>query len=145
MADKDHTELIRLKDTDLMVAGGEADVRGRTAVDRNGEEIGQVDDLFIDSDEQKVRFLELGSGGFLGIGEKKSLIPVDAVARVEEDKVVIDHDRTRIADAPAYDPELKEAPDRGYYESLYGYYGYAPYWAPGYMYPRYPYRGMDQR
>lgn len=148
MADNDPVELMRLKDTDLMVAGDGADVRGRTAVDRNGQELGEIDDLFIDADEQKVRFLQLASGGFLGIGEKKSLVPVDAVARVEEDRVVIDQERAKIAGAPAYDPRLKEIPDPDFYEGLYGYYGYPPYWTPGYMYPRYPYRaegrGEDQ-
>lgn len=139
MAGNDQPDLIRLKDTDLTVAGGDADVRGRPAVDRNGEELGEVDGLFIDADEKKVRFLQLASGGFLGIGEKKSLIPVDAVAGVEDDKVVIDQDRAKIAGAPAYDPDLEKAPDRGFYADVYGYYGYPPHWAPGYLYPRYPY------
>ncbi|WP_433169173.1 PRC-barrel domain-containing protein [Kribbella sp. CA-247076] len=140
MADSDRAGLVRLKDTDLTVAGSDADVRGRVAVDSNGDELGEVDDLFIDSDEQKVRFLQLGSGGFLGIGEKKVLIPVDAVARVDDDKIVVDQERGRIAAAPAYDPELEELPERDFYEGIYGYYGYPPHWAPGYRYPHYPHR-----
>jgi sporulation protein YlmC with PRC-barrel domain len=138
MPDQDKTELIRLEDTDLIVAEKDADVRGRTAVDRNGEEVGEIDGLFIDTEERKVRFLELASGGLLGIGQKKSLIPVAAVARVSEDEVVIDQERTRIAGAPAYDPELTELPDRDFFEGVYGYYGYRSHWVPGYCYPRFP-------
>ena len=139
MAD-DEVELLRLTDTDLMVAGDEADVRGRTAVDRNGDELGEVDDLFIDVHERKVRFLQLASGGFLGMGQQKSLIPVDAITRVEDERIVVDQERAKIAGAPAYDPQLEEIPDRDFYEGIYGYYGYPPYWTPDYMYPQYPYR-----
>ncbi|MFI7068415.1 PRC-barrel domain-containing protein [Kribbella sp. NPDC050124] len=138
MADNARAELVRLKDTDLTVAGSAADVRGRLAVDANGDELGQVDDLFVDTGEQKVRFLQLGSGGFLGIGEKKVLVPVDAVAQVDDDKIVIDHERRQIAAAPEYDPDLTELPEPDFFESLYGYCGYPPFWGPGYRYPRYP-------
>jgi len=50
--------------------------------------------------------------------------------------VVVDQTRERIAGSPAYDPDLTY--DQGYYGGLYGYYGYAPYWGPGYAYPGYP-------
>lgn len=129
--------LVHLTDTDLTTADPDDDVRGRTLVDRNGDEVGEIDDLLIDPDERKVRFLQVGSGGFLGIGEKKQLIPVDAVVRVDDDSVHLGTERTRVASAPAYDPDLiHEQPT--YYEDLYGYYGYPPFWAPGYVYPPFP-------
>lgn len=137
MAASNTDRLVRLGDTEMTVADPSEDIRNRTVVDRAGEEIGHVDALLIDEPEGKVRFLEIASGGLLGIGEQKSLIPVDAVARVNSDRVVIDQSRERIAGAPGYDPDL--AFDRGYYGELYGYYGYAPYWGAGYMYPGYPY------
>ncbi len=129
--------LVRLSDSDLTLAGEADDARGRTVVDRNGEEVGQVDDLLIDPDERRVRFLQVASGGFLGLGESKRLVPVDAVTAMA-DTIQIDKDRDDVAKAPIYDPELVE--ERGYYESLYGYYGYSPYWSAGYMFPGYPYR-----
>ena len=49
--------LIRLSDTDLTVADPSADVPGRQAVDRDGEEIGTVEDLLIGDEEHKVRLL----------------------------------------------------------------------------------------
>ena len=130
-------KLIKLGDSDLTVADPREDVRGRTVVDRNGDEIGHVDALLIDDRESKVRFLRIASGGFLGIGESTFLLPVDAVTRIGEDRIVVDQTRERIAGAPAYDPELTY--DQDYYGGLYGYYGYGPYWGPGYTYPAYPY------
>lgn len=138
MADEAQALLVQLQDTDRTVAEEEADVRGRTAIDRDGQEIGEIDELLIDPDQRKVRFLQVTSGGFLGIGERTFLIPVDAVTGVDEDKVAVEQDREHVAGAPVYDPELEDKPDRGFYEGIYGYYGYAAYWQPGYRYPRFP-------
>jgi len=127
--------IVRLSDTDKKVADHAEDVRGRKVVDRHGDEIGKVDDLLLDGRESKVRFLEVASGGVLGIGATKVLIPVDAVERVEQNTVRINQTRERVTGAPRYDPELK---DQKYYGDVYGYYGYSPWWGPGYVYPRYP-------
>jgi len=131
-------ELIRLKDTDLTVVAAEEDIRRRTVVDKGGEEIGKVDTLLIDSGEQKVRFVEISEGGFLGIGDHKVLIPVDAISKVDEKHVYIDQSRKQVGESPRYDPDIATKADWG---GLYGYYGYSPYWTAGYMYPAFPYYG----
>ena len=56
--------------------------------------------------ERRVRFLDVASGGFLGIGQDMTLIPVDAITAITEDEVRIGQTRENVADAPAYDPEL---------------------------------------
>ena len=57
MAHMDKTAtLMRLSDTELTVADPAEDIRGRTVVDRNGEEIGDVDDLLLDDHGKRVRF-----------------------------------------------------------------------------------------
>jgi sporulation protein YlmC with PRC-barrel domain len=127
--------LIRISDTNLTVAEGE-DIRGRKVFDSSGDEIGRVEDLMIDDRGSKVRFLEVSHGGFLGIGESHVLVPVDAVVRVAPDAVHINRSRDHVAASPRYDPQLVD--DR-YYEELYGYYGYMPFWGAGYMYPPFPY------
>lgn len=130
--------LVRLSESHRTVAEPAADVRGRHAVDSNGEEIGKVDDLLIDDREDKVRFLRIGSGGFLGMGKDHFLVPVEAVEAVEAERVRIGRDRAALGDVPGYDPQLAEDPL--YYTSVYGWWGYGPYWSPGYVYPPFPYR-----
>ncbi len=78
--------LVRLSETNLTVADPAADVRGRRAVDNGGQEMGKVDDLLIDDQEKKVRFLRVGSGGFLGKGKEHVLVPVEAVTSVDGEK-----------------------------------------------------------
>lgn len=139
MAENNAT-LLRLSETDLEVLDPSEDVRGLTVLDRNDEEVGQVDDLLVDEDEHKVRFLEVSSGGFLGLGARTFLMPVDAITRIHNDHIHIDQVREHVAGAPEYDPEV--VPARDYYEQVYGYYGYAPYWGPGYAYPGFPFYGF---
>lgn len=129
--------LVRLSETTLTVADPRSDVRERTVVDANGDDVGTVDDLLVDHAEHRVRFLRVRHGGFLGIAAEHFLVPVEAVGSVTDDTVHLDRDRGRLADVPRYDPEVEDDPT--YYDSVYGYWGYPAYWAPGYVYPLFPY------
>jgi sporulation protein YlmC with PRC-barrel domain len=126
-----------MRDAHLITRDRAEDIRHRKVVDAGGQVIGEIDALLIDEQEEKVRFLQVASGGFLGMGKSKVLIPVEAISKISHDVVHVDQTRERIATAPSYDPELVD--DRPYYGSLYGYYGYQPYWGAGYAYPPYPY------
>jgi CBS domain-containing protein/sporulation protein YlmC with PRC-barrel domain len=134
--------LIRLSDTDLTLADRAEDIRGRKAFDMAGEELGDVKDLFIDEREHKVRFLEVSSGGFLGLGATKFMLPVDAITRITDDAVYMNQSRERVAGSPHYDPTLVE---ERYVSDVYRHYGYAPYWGPDYRYPPYPYYSSSTR
>ena len=146
--DSDDTPtLFSLNDESYDVKDPAEDVRNRTVVDRNGEEIGSIDDLLIDDREHKVRFLRIKAGGFLGIGATYRLIPVDAVTRITEDTVSINQTGEQVGSGPDYDPTIASDEawraeahrDDGYYGGLYKHYGYSPYWTPGYAYPAYPF------
>jgi CBS domain-containing protein/sporulation protein YlmC with PRC-barrel domain len=134
--------LVRLSDTNLTLADRAEDITGLKVVDMSGEELGSVNDLFIDEQERKVRFLEVSSGGFLGLGATKFLLPVDAIARLSVDEVHINQSRERVAGAPHYDPALVE---ERYVSDVYSHYGYPPYWGPDYSYPPYPYYSSADR
>jgi sporulation protein YlmC with PRC-barrel domain len=141
--------LLSVNDEALSLNDSAEDVRNYTVVDRDGEDIGQVDDLLVDDGEHKVRFLRIKEGGFLGIGAKYFLIPVDAIARIEGENVHVGQQRSHVGAGPSYDPAItadeawrSEAHrDGGYYDGLYGHYGYTPFWVPGYAYPGFPFYG----
>ncbi len=136
----EHTDsdiLVKLSDAHLVLADPDQDIRDRKVIDRHGDEIGHVSGLFVDKAENKLRMLQVGAGGFLGLGDRHFLIPVDAVTRVSKDEVHIDQTRENVVKSPVYDPALSEAPSRDFLAGYYGYYGYSPYWSPAYTYPRY--------
>ncbi len=128
----------KLTDSGKTITPAADDIRGRTVKDKDGEALGKVRELLIDDREQKVRFLLVEHGGFLGFGETMSFIPVDDISEITDKVVSINHTREHVAAAPPYDPELID--DRSYHGNVYGHYGYTPYWGPGYSYPP-PYMG----
>ncbi|BCY13070.1 PRC-barrel domain-containing protein [Actinoplanes sp. L3-i22] len=130
-------ELIKLSDSDRMVGDPAEDIRGRTVQDRDGNDLGRVDDLLIDPEEQKVRMLHVAHGGILGFGATSSYVPIEAIRAIDDDVVHVAEPKQIVAGAPRYDPELIDATE--YYNELYRHYGYAPFWSNGYIYPGYPY------
>ncbi len=133
MTSNDNTTLYTLGDHGQTVDGSANDIRGREVKDIDGAGIGKVADLLVDDREEKVRFLLVEHGGFLGFGETKTLIPIDAVTKVTEDEVFVNQSREQVASAPGYAPDLID--DRPFHSSIYSHYGYAPYWGVGYAYP----------
>ena len=104
-------------------------------LDNTGKNVGTVDDLLVDDREHKVRLLRVTAGGFLGVGETKYLIPVDAITKVDDRAVYVDQTRDHVVSGWQYDPDLRNMP---YFEDIYGHYGYEPYWGPEYNYPMFP-------
>ena len=103
--------LLRLGDSDFVPADPEDDLRGKDAYDAEGQRIGSIEDLYIDRKEREVRFLEVGAGGFLGIGEKPLLVPVEAVTQVTEDRVTFEPERTQKVEGPApFDTKVAPPP-----------------------------------
>ena len=93
--------LVKLGDSDFVPANIEDNLCGKDVYDPHGQRMGRVEDLYIDRREREVRFLEVGAGGFLGIGERRFLVPVEAVTKVSEGQVIVEPDRTERADGPA--------------------------------------------
>jgi sporulation protein YlmC with PRC-barrel domain len=121
MTTTDYGKLVELDDVGKTVADKDEDIRGRHVIDKDGHTLGKIDALLIDDKERKVRFFQVESGGFLGLGEKKSLIPIDTIVSIDADEVHIDQPGATVAAAP-----------------IYGHYGIMPFWGFGYVYPPYP-------
>ncbi len=90
----------KLSDSGQTVPTSAEDIRGRTVKDKDGQDLGKVHDLFIDDQERKVRFLLVKHGGFLGLGQTQSFIPVDAITKITAGDVLISHTREHVAAAP---------------------------------------------
>ena len=93
--------LVRLGDSGFVPVNMEDDLCGKDAHDPHEQRMGRVEELYVDRQKREVRYLEVGSGGFLGIGEGHFLVPVEAVTRVSEARVTVEPDRTEKVDGPA--------------------------------------------
>ena len=102
---------VKLSDSDFVLENPEQDICGKAVYDGDGEHLGSVNDLYIDRQEREVRFLEVGTGGFLGIGEEHLLISVEAVTEVGEGRVTIEPGRTEKMAGPApFDTKVAPPP-----------------------------------
>lgn len=126
--DNSHDLLVKLEDTNLTLSNSSDDIRDRKVIDANGQDLGHVSALFIDKKERKIRFLQVGAGGFLGIGEREFLVPIEDVTSVLPAEIHINHSREHVIGAPHFDPSLTRKRNRDFWDPYYGYYGIVPYW-----------------
>lgn len=77
---------------------------GQIVYDRHGNEVGDVNDILVDSDG-KIIAVMVGVGGFLGAGEKSVAVPFRGLKVTEKDLdsfLVIDASRATLETAPGY-------------------------------------------
>ncbi len=58
--------LVKMSDSGFGVKSRESDIRRLGVFNENGDQIGSVEDFYVDTQEREVRFLEVGAGGFWG-------------------------------------------------------------------------------
>jgi sporulation protein YlmC with PRC-barrel domain len=100
------------------------DIRRLDVYDITDEQIGSVEDLYVDQQARQPRFLVVSAGGFLGIGKKHFLIPVKEVSRdVGEDRVTVTQPREKVLNSPEFDPDVG-VPDPDLQRAIEAYYGH---------------------
>ena len=79
-------------------------VKGTNVYNDAGEKIGQVEDIILDKQSNRILFAALGFGGFVGIGEKYYPVPW-SMLNYSDDKggYVVPLTKDRLEKAPAYD------------------------------------------
>ncbi|MCU1395290.1 MAG: photosystem reaction center subunit [Ilumatobacteraceae bacterium] len=94
------------------------DFTGRTLVDPQGDKVGTVFDLYLDTDTRKPEWLAVTTGMF---GTRVSFVPIEGVGFDTDGNVVVPYDKALIKDAPhaEADGQLSEEEER----ALYNHYG----------------------
>jgi sporulation protein YlmC with PRC-barrel domain len=71
--------------------------------DRNGERLGDIEDVVIDARDGTLRYAVVGFGGFLGLGEKHFVYPVNALRASGRDGLTLNVPRERLEQSPGYE------------------------------------------
>jgi len=108
--------LVKLDDFEGELEEHWQDIQGHSVLDKNGDEVGTVEDLYIYEDAQAVHLIKVAGS------EHHFLIPVDAVTTVGDEGVNIEQDKELILGSPEYDSE--EVPDLETSRAAYAHYGY---------------------
>jgi len=87
------------------------ELRQRGVFDPGGSLIGHVANVYVDNDGN-YRFMDVATGGVMGLGKKHRLVPVETIAEGEPGSVTLRVARLTLESAPTLgDPHT--APDEG--------------------------------
>lgn len=79
------------------------DIRGQAVVNPTGDEVGTVDDLYVNPRNQQVEMAAITFSGAVGYGGKRVLVPVEEISFVDGQVRIITHGQ-RVGDAPEFHP-----------------------------------------
>ena len=110
------SNLVRLDDFEGEIDEHWQEARGRTVLDKNGDEAGTVEELYIWEGPSTVHLIKVS-------GEEGSfLIPVHAATSVNEDGVKLETARDKITGSPGYDSD--DVPDDEARRAAFAFFGY---------------------
>jgi sporulation protein YlmC with PRC-barrel domain len=117
MAQGDGSEnLVRLDDFDGELEEPWQEARGRKVIDKNGDEVGTVEELYIWEGPSTVHLIKVS-------GEERSfLVPVHAVTNADEEAVALETAKEKVMGSP--ESESEEVPDPETRRAVFDYYGY---------------------
>ena len=106
-------------------------LKGDRVVNYKGEDLGKLEEIMIDLDRGRVAYAVISFGGFLGLGDKLFAIPWQAITvDTVKKQLVLNADKALLEKAPGFDKDnWPDMADLSLGTTLYGYYGYKPYWA----------------
>jgi sporulation protein YlmC with PRC-barrel domain len=106
------------------------DVIGKKVVNLQGEDVGDIEEVVIDSVASRVTYAVMSFGGFLGIGDKLFAVPWVSLQYDKADDVfVMKADRDLLKNAPGFDKDnWPDMSDPTRLSEIYKYYGSEPYW-----------------
>ena len=108
--------LVRLEDFQGELEEPWQDVQGVKVFDKNGDEVGTVEDLYVYADAEAAHLLKVTGD------DDTILIPVDAVTNASKEGVNIEQDKDLILGAPKFDS--KDVPDSDTSRAAYAHFGY---------------------
>lgn len=104
---------------------------GEAVVNLQNENVGKIHELVIDAKKNRVAYVVLTFGGFMGMGNKLFAIPWEAFTfSATENKLILNVDKEKLKTAPGFEKDDKwpDFSDTVWGESIYNYYDYAPPW-----------------
>jgi sporulation protein YlmC with PRC-barrel domain len=103
---------------------------GMRVVNNEREDLGRIEDVLLDTRNNRASYAILSFGGVLGVGDKHFALPWEAlVFDLSQRLAIIDVEKERLKNAPGFDKDAwPDVADAAWGERVYTYYGYTPYW-----------------
>jgi PRC-barrel domain len=97
---------------------------GTKVVNANNEHLGKIEDIVIDSRDNRVSYAILSFGGFLGVGDKHFAIPWKVIDfKPAQHSAVLNVDKDRLKNAPGFHKdEWPDMSDRAWEAKVHAHY-----------------------
>jgi sporulation protein YlmC with PRC-barrel domain len=92
------------------------DARGRKVIDKNGDEVGTVEELYVWEAPSTVHLIAVSGD------ERSFLLPIHVVTNVDEEAVALEVGRGKLMDSPEF--ESQDVPDSESRRAAFEFYGY---------------------
>lgn len=102
------------------------DLKGITVQNAQGEKVGKISEVLVDLQAGQIGYAVVSSGGILGMGEEKYIVPFRALKAGEGDNMILDIPADRLKQAPKGSVEQAFSREQG--REIHQFYGVAPYW-----------------
>lgn len=104
-----------------------------TVKNLQGDTLGKITDLTIRND--MATFAVISHGGVMGVGDKLTLVPMNALSITDNKNATLDITKDKFATAPNFEKSSADFSNRQWTEDTYRFYGVQPLWGE---------RGMDK-
>ena len=101
----------------------QAELRQRSVFDSGARHIGEVANLYVD-DDRTLHFVDVVTSGFLGLGKKHHLVPVEAITDESPGSITLGVDEQTVEGAPAFS-NPQAGPDDQLQRAVREHYGYS--------------------
>ena len=98
------------------------ELRQKNVLDSGSRELGEVANLYVD-DDRELHFVDVVTSGFLGLGKKHHLVPVEAISEEGPGTITLEVDQETVESAPTF-PNPEVGPDEEYQRTIREHYGY---------------------
>lgn len=106
------------------------DLKNFTVQDTRGEKVGKVSQVLVDVDSGRIGYAVVSSGGFLGMGGQKYIVPFNALKSGEKGQTLtLDIQKDQLKQAPKGD--IEQVMNRETGREIHQFYGVSPYWEEG--------------
>ena len=92
------------------------DARGRKVIDKNGDEVGTVEELYVWEAPSTVHLIAVSGD------ERSFLLPIHVVTNVDEEAVALEVGKGKLMDSPEF--ESQDVPDSESRRAAFAFYGY---------------------
>ena len=121
--DFDRSRPLERDETNSLISSDK--VEGTKVYSTGGEDIGHISHLMIGKRSGRVEYAVMNFGSFLGMGGSYHPLPWDALDYdTNRGGYVVNIDKDKLREAPAYESGDQPAFDRQYGETVYNYYGF---------------------